>query len=85
MIIQVWITSRLGVIAERLLVADENLLFIRGTFTRRRISVKGIRAPFGLLASSCQRLADPLAKETEELIRFFVSSIQTAPGMQNEE
>jgi len=50
-IIQVWITSLLGVISERLLVADENILFIRGTFARRWGSVKGIRAIFSLLAS----------------------------------
>ena len=48
-IIQVWITSLLGVIPERLLVADENILFIRGTFARRWGSVKGIRAIFSLL------------------------------------
>ncbi len=41
-IIQVWISTRFGVISERLAIADENLLFIGGTFTRRQSSVKGI-------------------------------------------
>ena len=50
-IIQVWITSLLGVISERLLAVDENILFIRGTFAGRWGSVKGIRAILSLLAS----------------------------------
>jgi hypothetical protein len=50
-IIQVWITSLFGVISERLPIADENLLFIGGNFTRRQVSVKGILALFGLPAS----------------------------------
>ena len=36
MIIQVWISTHFGVISERLPVADEELLCIRGIFTRRR-------------------------------------------------
>jgi len=47
---QTWITSLLGVISGQFPIADEKLLFIRGIFIRRRASVKGIRAPFGLLA-----------------------------------
>jgi hypothetical protein len=47
---QTWITSLLGVIAGRFPIADEKHVFIRGIFSRRRVSVKGIRALFGLLA-----------------------------------
>jgi hypothetical protein len=54
-IIQVWISTHFGVISERLLVADEKNLFIRCTFARRRVSVKGIRALFDLLASGWLR------------------------------
>ena len=51
MIIQVWISTHFGVLSEQLPVADENLLFIEGNFTRRQVSVKAIRALFGSLAS----------------------------------
>jgi hypothetical protein len=47
---KVWMTSLLGAISGRSPIADENLLFIRGIFTRRRASVKEIRALFSLLA-----------------------------------
>jgi hypothetical protein len=32
-IIQVWISTHFGVLSEQLPVADENLLFIKATFT----------------------------------------------------
>jgi hypothetical protein len=47
---QVWITCLLGAISGRFPIADERLLFIRGIFSRRRVSVKGIRALYGLVA-----------------------------------
>jgi hypothetical protein len=55
-IMQVCISTHSGVICERLPTADENLLFIRGTFTRQGASVKGIRALFGLLPSGWLRV-----------------------------
>ena len=47
---QTCITSLFGVTFGRFPIADEELLFIKGIFIRRRVSVKGIRALLGLLA-----------------------------------
>jgi hypothetical protein len=50
-IMQLCLSPHFGVIGERLLTADETFPFIGSIFTRRRVSVKGIRALFVWLAS----------------------------------
>jgi hypothetical protein len=73
---QTWITSLLGVISERFPNADEKLLFIRGMFIRRRVSVKGIRALFGLLAYSRLAQADADQPRTGRYLTIGVAMEQ---------
>lgn len=76
MAIQTWITSLFGVISGRFPISDEKLLFIRGIFIRRRVSVKGIRALFGWLVYRRLAQADGVQLGTGRYLAICVAMEQ---------